>query len=152
MSARAITAALLASVLAGCHPAQEPPKKLDFAKLQSLAEKACLCDRSGGGHDSCWQQYKRQTSGHHAEEGRTACEPISETMDCFDEADGDHCVTIAYPVSEGKNLCTAGEAKAFEALLDQYYREDPDSDTAADRAYADVLSGKRPAKTAPGCS
>lgn len=106
--------------------------EVDLDGLERIAERACLCTRSGDEKSSCWREFANAKAGIEAKifgnqvrpDGQfgygSACAPVSIESECFPFADGEHCVVTGYDPNGASQayrdvlVCTRGEAQEIE--------------------------------------
>ncbi|WP_420381752.1 hypothetical protein [Novosphingobium sp.] len=146
-------------------PKATTPDKDEIVRLQYLANHACNCEVSIKTDDStnCWREYESAVSKYAVTESGTACDPISETKDCFGNGLDDRlCVSRGFDVAgvpsnvKGK-VCSAAEAQAVEAAGSAAYRRakgtnsnDPHAaERTSDNAMAEAILEIRAKKLHP---
>lgn len=99
----------------GNERAASVPTRAEAAALQSTADAACRCSRTGI-HDRCWAGYRRDIARFQHFETEAMCMEESPTFDCFPDAissDGPSppCITTQRPY----NTCSDAELRIAEA-------------------------------------
>lgn len=115
--------------------AVEPPiltaEAADISALQEAAIASCICRREGKPEDACTAMLNTaRTAMLKRAFGDTgpppnmgdasACAPISTSSECYEFADGLHCITTGYDVIGAsrdipvREVCTLNEARAIE--------------------------------------
>jgi hypothetical protein len=164
-----------ALTLTACSPASNESEskkagisvvRADKVALEAKAVAACECEvaRGKGQSPDCWTNYRKATAAFRPkdEEGlggmATACAPISTSIDCLKDADGEFCIVTGYEAS-GVNLreprlCRQDEAEAIEHAFNAEFAKPDGNQANADRAAKEALAAVRAGKApkAPSAS
>lgn len=127
------------------------PLPPDVAKLQLLAEEACLCQQQGQKAD-CDSAYKQATSAYEVTNAESACAPIGTSSDIIQFDGKEFWITTGYhvvanlPEGMSAKLCRRVDAQAVEAAYANGFG--PRIDTSKPTSDAELMAKDRAANAA----
>jgi hypothetical protein len=120
-------------------PSHPSVSKIDFAKLEALATKACLCRFVGGDAPSCNKEFKVASANVQLESGATSSVPISGSISCLPSGSPDCFATSFDVVGKDAFVCTNAQADALDAIWSNAQRSNAGSTEKGDRALMAAL-------------
>lgn len=138
----AILAMLVGFAISTSKPAEEPiatQPKVDLAKLETLAQRACLCEFNGGKSEECNTEFTAAVSGIALERFDSACAPISSEILCL-PGGPPNCFVTSYPISTaGGFVCSEEQADTLGAIWMRAQNGKSGSTRVADNALRAAL-------------
>lgn len=138
----AILAMLVGFAISTSKQAEKPianPPKVDLAKLEMLAQRACLCKFNGGKSEECNTEFTAAASGIALEGFDSACAPISSQILCL-PGGPPNCFVTSYPISRaGAFVCTDEQADTLGAIWKKSQNGKSGSTRVADNALRAAL-------------